>query len=153
MAWEVSFLDPSIWCFLDCIWLGIFFHRLGKFSSVVFLKILSMSLEWDYSPSMFIIYKVSLFTVSQRSFMFGSWSTLSSSLMVCPHMILSVDKVFIGLYFFIYTFFIFLQYISIFIEFYFHSLNWLPLSSSYLYFLGIHSGDYSYHFLIHTSIY
>lgn len=87
MAWEVSFPDLSTWCSLYCIWLGIYFHRLGSFLLWFYWK--HCLYPWDgIFPSMSIIYKVGFLTMSQKSLRFCSCFKLLSFILtacsICP---------------------------------------------------------------------
>lgn len=80
MPWGYSCL---VWSYLDdlrasCMFMSMSFLSLGKFPSMILLKMWCMSLIWDSSPSFLpIILRFHLFTVSHSSCMFLSWVFLN----------------------------------------------------------------------------
>lgn len=63
----------SLWYSVWILYLGVFFCSLGMFSSVILLKLWSLPLMGDFSPSLIpIIQRYDLFMVSCVSCMFLS---------------------------------------------------------------------------------
>lgn len=64
--------------YVSCTLIGIFFFRLGKFCSVILLKIYFVFLTWVSSPSSIpIIHRFGLFIVPQISWVFCAWISLN----------------------------------------------------------------------------